>query len=209
MKNTYILLIAIAVTMLSCRTKEGEPGPAGESALSKQGVISGKISYVNMDGQPLNETFSYEYYESLADAYVIDNEDSYTISFSRRDLKDWDKKFEFNLYGSTDQSGNPVAPTEGDLNFSYLSVTNNKLFSFHTDGGEGGYVYFYEGTEGTSCDISNFSFNVATGRLLFDYKVVCTPDDISYYDRPNEDTEATIEGHVDVIVLNKKMQTPS
>lgn len=207
MKATYLLLLIMAVTVMSCRTKDGEPGPAGESGLSRQGSIAGKLTYVDSDGKPLEQSFSYEYYESLTDAYVTEYDDEYTIRFSRRDLKDTDKRFEFRIDGSIDQNGHFTTPEEGGLRFSYLNVTNNNLFSFHIDGGEGYYAPFYDDSEsGTTSDITNFSFDIATGRLIFDYKIICDPDYINYEDRFNNTTSPAIDGHVDVIVLNKKEQ---
>lgn len=194
--------MAMTVAVMSCRTKDGEPGPAGVSDLSKQGVMSGTLSYVDNDGNPLKESFSYEYYETLLDAYYKNTDDnSYTLSFSRRDLKDYQKDFKFTLYGNTDQSGNPLTPQEGDLRFSYLSVNGNNLFSFNISGGSGGSIYF--GSESsTTCNISNFSYNEATGRLVFDYNISVYPYDI--VDRYDSDTYAQIDGHVDVVVLYKK-----
>ena len=193
--------MAIAVT--SCRTKEGEPGPAGESLLSKQGAISGTISYLDINGKPLTESFSYEYFETLSDTYYTSDNENYSIRFSRRDLKDYQKTCEFTLDGSLDQSGNLTVPEGGGLKFYYLSVANNNLFSFSIYGGSGGFLYF-SGESQTTGVISNFSFNKTTGRLIFDYTLSVHPNDINYSDRYNNTTFAEINGHVDIVVLDKK-----
>jgi hypothetical protein len=211
MKSLYILLLTLAVSAVSCKTKEGEPGPAGESSLNKQGAISGKLTYVDHNGDPLEQSFSYEYFETLSQAFYTINEDNgqYVISISRRDLKDYGKGFLINLYGSTDQSGNPIVASQGSIGFSYLNVINNYLFSFVTDGGEGP-LYFDSGKSSTTGEISNFNFNETTGRLIFDYTFTVSPDDIGNWTKYDGDTPATITGHVDVVVAVKKQaQMPS
>ena len=205
MKNIYLVLIAIAVMAMSCKTKSGEPGPAGESSLTKQGAISGTLSYVDNDGKTLKESFTYEYYETLTDLYFTDD-DGYTISFSRRDLKDYEKKFEFRLYGYFDQTDNASTPVEGRINLSYLSVKNNNLFSFRDRGPQGEFINFNEDAEPTTCVISNFSFNPETGRLVFDYEVNYDPSNINYEDKYDDTTPATVDGHVDVVIAYQKPQ---
>lgn len=206
MKSFYILLLALSITAVSCRTKEGEPGPAGESALSKQGSISGTLNYVDVDGNPITKQFSYEYYETLFDSRYDEN-DGLKVSISRRDLKDTEKYFKFNFTSYKDNNDIYEAPEYGSIDFSFVSVNNNQLFSFSDYESASGYyeeVYFNDESE-TIVDITNFSFDKNTGRLIYDYSITYSIVNIPYQDRYDEFTQATVTGHVDVVLNEKKL----
>ena len=59
MKPLYILFIAAAICTISCRAKQGDPGPAGTTGatgatgadgagtLDKQGSVTGTLAYVD------------------------------------------------------------------------------------------------------------------------------------------------------------------
>ena len=65
MKSFYLLLIGSVISFTACRTKEGEPGPAGESNLNKQGSMSGTLTYFDHKGAQVVQNFDYNYYNKL------------------------------------------------------------------------------------------------------------------------------------------------
>jgi hypothetical protein len=179
MKSFYLLLITLAISATSCRTKEGEPGPAGKSSLTKQGSVSGTITYSIDNGTTNTATvpFEYNYFESLNDNkfYFEDSEgDYYDFFFGRKDLKDARNYFYFWSYGYG-TNGIEDDPEYTNVNFSFVTVINNKLLEFNTSGG----------------DITNLKLDPETGRLTFDY----ANDSVEF----NEGT-ASIAVKVDVIL---------
>lgn len=178
MKSLYILLLALAVSAVSCRTKEGEPGPAGESSLNKQGSITGTITYTDDDGNDATAPFNFEYYESLSDNqfYYGDSEgEYYELAFGRRALNDNNNFFNIEAYGSV-TNGVEEEPSYSNINFSFLTIINNELYEFYDNGFE----------------ISNVSLDPVTGRLTFDFSGT------TYYGY--DDNLASITGRVDVIL---------
>jgi hypothetical protein len=183
MKSFYLLLLTLAVSAVSCRTKDGEPGPAGESTLNKQGSISGTITYADNDGNDKTTSFNYQYFESLEDNKFYYEDDGslsyYNVEFQRRDLKDNNNYFNIEFSGNgTDGIEN--LPANNYVNFSMFTLINNELYEFSSS---------YN-----SFEITNFSLDHTTGRLLFDYSGNV------YYSGENT---ATVTGRVDVI-LNKQ-----
>lgn len=178
MKTFYLLLLALAISATSCRTKEGEPGPAGESALNKQGTISGTITYTNDQGNEATAAFNYEYFETLKDNaftnYESGQESYYGIDVIRRSIQDEYNYAEFNLDG-TGMNGIEDAPSSIDFEFSYVSTINNEIIGFFADGDE--------------VVITNFNLDASTGRVTFDYSTIV-------YDINNN--EVTLQGKVDV-----------
>jgi hypothetical protein len=156
MKSFYLLLL-LTVSVISCRTKQGEPGPSGASILNQQGSVSGTITYsinngtTNVDSVP----FKYTYFKSLDNnKFYFDNSDgdSYELSFERIDSKDNNNYFDLDCSGSgTD--GVEEDPSYSNLNFSFVTVINNVLYEFNA-------------SDGT---ITNFTLNPSTGRVTFDY----------------------------------------
>jgi len=67
MKTFYLLLLVLAISAVSCRTKEGEPGPARATNLTQQGSITRTLAYVDYQGNAIRVPFSYGYFESLSD----------------------------------------------------------------------------------------------------------------------------------------------
>lgn len=180
MKTFYLLLIASVICFTACRTKEGEPGPAGESFLNKQGSVSGTITYTDDDGNDATTSFNYQYYESLYDGrfYYEDNEGEidYGVDVTRRDLRDENNTFNFKVERN-EFAGIDDAPHLTSMESSFFVVINNELVEFHS-----GWAY---GTE-----ITNFTLDPLTGRATFDFS--------GTVDKNGED--ATITGRVDVIL---------
>jgi hypothetical protein len=184
MKSFYLLLIALAISAASCRTKEGEPGPAGESSLNKQGSITGTIKYTDDNGDEATVPFNYQYFESLEDnGFYYEEEGSesyYEVSFRRRDLKDVNNYFNIQGYGYG-MNGAEDAPSYLNINFSFLTVINNELYEFD---------------EMNDVEIENISLDPATGRLTCDFS------GIVYYDN---ESSASVTGKVDVL-LNRSIK---
>jgi hypothetical protein len=178
MKSLYLLVVVAVISFTSCRTKEGAPGPAGETNLIKQGFIAGTVTYTNSNGNNAQAPFSYTYYESLDDNKFYFDDDSegdyYEVSFDRRDLKDNNNNFSFDVYGYG-TNGEEEDPESGDMNFSVRTIVNGELLEFYGSGGT----------------ITNVNLNPATGRLTFDY----TNSSVQFANGP-----ATLTAKVDVIL---------
>ncbi|HSY61782.1 MAG TPA: hypothetical protein VK796_07890 [Cytophaga sp.] len=178
MKSFYFLLI-LAIGIVSCRTKQGEPGPSGASILNQQGSVSGTITYSINDGTTNVDSvpFKYIYYTSLdKNKFYFDNSDGdyYELSFERRDSKDDNNYFDLDCYGNgTDGVEND--PNYINVNFSFVTIINNKLYEFDC-------------SDGT---VTNFKLDSATGRATFDY----TNDSVEF-----DNGTASITLKVDVIL---------
>lgn len=96
---------------------------------------------------------------------------------------------------------------QGHVDFSYVGIVDNNIFSFNDfdygDVSEGQKVYFDEESS-TRCTITNFSLDTISGRLRFDYETIYDSDNISYEDRYDNNSEATVKGSVDVILNRRK-----
>jgi len=177
MKIFYLLLVAVTINMTACRTKDGEPGPAGESALMKQGSISGEITYLDNNENEAKAPFKYEYFESLQENKFYynttgnDGDPLYQINFNRRDLKDYNNYFNVKFEGS-ETSGDPYY---SNINLNVIKVINNTLYEFYSS---------------DDFEISNLSFEPSTGRLLFDFSGTV------YY----SNGQGVVTGKVDVIL---------
>jgi hypothetical protein len=197
MKSLYILLVAIAVCTVSCRTKEGAPGPSGESTLTQQGTISGSLAYVDYQGNPISVPFSYSYFASLAGnkfSYDENGKKNYLVQLFRRDLKDNNNYIGFyNLLGyNVNNQFN--APSSGDFDFSLVKIINNNLFEFNA------YFYSTNTTTLSTYTITNYNLNATTGRLTFDFEIVFDPNSIDDSVRYNYEVVAIVTGKVDVIL---------
>lgn len=176
MKSFYLLLIAGVISFTSCRTKEGEPGPAGESSLNKQGSVTGTITYTDDNGNDATTSFNYGYFESLENnKYYWYDEDGeyYGIQFERRDLKDENNYFSFLIAGDA-TNGVEDDPYTNYANFSLYKVINNELYEFDDD----------------DIEVTNVKLDHTTGRLTFDFAG-------SVY---SDGEYATVTGKVDVIL---------
>lgn len=178
MKTFYLLLLALTFTAVSCKTKDGEPGPAGESTLIKQGSISGTITYTDANGIDVAVPFDYQYYESLVYNYFTYEEEGsgsyYEVDLLRRDLADANNYFYFNIEG-TGLNGVEANPEYTSIDFSLLKVINNELNTFYD----------------SEIEITNLSLDPTTGRLIFDFSGTVYDD---------YDNNGDITGRVDVIV---------
>ncbi len=159
-KSFYLIVFALIMSVTSCRTKEGAPGPAGESTLSKQGSISGTISYTDDNGNDATVPFNFQYFESLQDnAFSYqDNGQSqspstYSLDFGRRDLKDVNNYLDFSLDGYS-TNGIEDAPYSIVNQFSFLTVINGELYEFEST---------------NDFVITNVNLDPTTGRITFDF----------------------------------------
>ncbi len=198
MKLFYLLVFAILMSVTSCRTKDGEPGPAGGDALNKQGAISGTLRTTNSLGDSVVFPFQFNYYESLDEnSYSEYKVSLYTFDFKRRSLKNASNYFIM--------SGGPITkmttPTNLTVDFSLEELNaNNTYFSF-TDR-----------TCATNCvetvnfgpftptavtpviAYSNYSFDFATGHLFFNFKLTYPSVNNSF------NRAAIVQGTVDVVL---------
>lgn len=197
MKTIYLLMIGAAVFLASCRTKEGEPGAAGESSLNKQGSVSGSITYVKRNGDPITVPFNYECYESMTETTFAFNGFDYEADFGRRSANDYNNYIGFfGIDGSKSQNGGFTAPDGFSFNFSTVQNVNNELFEFSGN--------FYAGDAASDFTITNFSLDTLTGRMVFDFESVFDPSDIDYSSKYDDATPCTVKGHVDVSLIRRK-----
>lgn len=196
MKTFYLLLMAAVITVTSCRTKEGEPGPAGESSLQKQGSVSGSIAYVDANGDSVNLPFNYEYFESLSNSTFTYDQYGFSADFQRRGANDENNSIEFRNFQGDKMNGSFSTPEYFNFNFSTVKNLNNELFNFSSG--------FYAGDAQSTCEISNFSLDTLSGRLVFDFKSDYDPYDIYSDSRYDFSTHALVKGHVDVTVYRKR-----
>jgi hypothetical protein len=163
------------ISVVSCRTKDGAPGPAGESSLMQQGFISGTITYTGNNGN-VSVPFNYQYFESLSDNkffyYDLQGE-YYEILVKRRDQKDDYNDIHFELSGYSN-AGVESDPTGQTMYFNLITLVNNELVVFN----------------GYSPTITNVNLDPATGRLTFDYTGTVNSNNGS----------GTVTGKVDVIL---------
>jgi len=187
MKSLYILIFALFISAVSCRTKDGAPGPAGDNGLTQQGSISAQIAFIDSSGNNAVKSLNYQYYASLSDSkfyYEVNGSASYyDVSFTRKDIKD-----NYN-YISIDLVGNGLNELEYDpfythMNFHFVTLVNNEIVEFYSDGG---------------VTITNVNLDSTTGRLTFDYT------GSAYYNNGNQ--TATVTGKVDVI-MNRLPRRP-
>lgn len=149
--------MAIAVLAVSCRTKDGAPGPAGENTLTQNGHISGTVTY-RKDTTTLRSTFNYEYFESLADNrfYIYENgaNSDYEITINRRAANDSANYFNFKIGGFNDlTTGIEDDPSFVEADFYFVTMFNGELYEFNE----------YNTT------ITNLQLNPTTGRLTFNF----------------------------------------
>jgi hypothetical protein len=200
MKNVFrfLTVLSVLISINSCRTKDGAPGPAGSSDLINQGSVSGTLSYVDYKGDSVGVPFNYQYYATLGTNQFTYNDTNsvnsgYTFTFSRRDIADADDIISFNLSGGLDSKGNPVTPNSpqstADLTFSFMEKLNGSLFTFSGDP--------YWGDTGSSVEISNFSLDTLTGKLFFNFIITYQSYDISPSVGNNT---AYLKGSVNVIL---------
>lgn len=100
------------------------------------------------------------------------------------------------MYGDMDANGNPLQPKETGFDFSMNRMFNNKQYRFK------GFFYSLEGSR-SHCTITNFSFNVKTNKLSFNFEAYFHPDDLDFGTRFDTTTPATIKGNVNVTLFNK------
>lgn len=192
------MIAIMAVCIFSCRTKDGAPGPAGESAYNKQGTISGTLRYLTIKGDSAIIPFNFDsYYSVNASTFKYDNIEGnpfYRADVSRFQAKERDNAVYFSAFGNLDASGKPQVPEFPRFEFNYAGVIKGQLFEFYANP-------FY-GDSQSSMTITNFNLDTLSGRMVYDYMIDIAPSDISNQYRHDEVSHATIKGRVDV-VLNR------
>lgn len=73
-----------------------------------------------------------------------------------------------------------------------VKLINNNLFEFS--------AYFDPSNQNSSYTITNFSYDVTTGRLIFDFALTFDALSINSSTRYNRTQSATVAGRVDVIL---------
>jgi hypothetical protein len=175
MKKVF-LFICITLGLIqfqSCKPKDGEPGPAGESSMFKLGSFSGTLHYKLANGDTAIVPYNFEYYDSEKNnAFLMDTlNDSYYFNIYRKPAKDVENYFYMYLYnGGLDINNNPLAPTPTELSFNFAlnSKINNKFF----------YLRAYD-YDAANSSFSNYSFNPTTGNLSYNYEIVISPNNFS------------------------------
>lgn len=163
---------------------QGFQGVPGEDGLMREGFIEGTITGTNRSGEPISETFRYEYLNSLGESVITDYE-GLGFVFSRRAAKEANSFFYLNLeYVYENEEGDfEVDPHSVGLSFSFIKdLGNGKYFKFANSYSSGNWgwekvartgdtpiLWFYNSS--STIDIKIISFNRATGRLSFEYTV--------------------------------------
>lgn len=169
----------MAMAAVSCRTKDGAPGPAGENTLTQNGSISGKVTFMDDSGKTVNSTFKYEYYETLIDNrfYIYDAgaDSDYEITISRRAADDSYNYCNFSMAGYNDMvAGTDEDPYSTYADFTFVTISNGTLYEFNE----------------TNTTITNLQLDPTTGRLTFNFTSTM------YYSNGT----ANVSGTVDVTV---------
>lgn len=192
MKSFYLILIALVAFTFSCKKKGsyGAPGPAGQNEYTKQGLISGTVTFTDENNKEQKAPFNYNYYGSLSDSKItydtITNAPNlnYQIHLYRLDSIDYNNSLTFNISGGGVSKVLKPTPALSDFNFQFNPIINNKLYTLSN-------------SSAIKPTITNMKFDFATNHLTFDY----TAASISYGGTKND---GTMEGKVDVI-LNYKV----
>jgi len=195
----FILILLTAFSFAGCNKKsdvapQGAQGASGSQGLKKQGAISGTITGTRSDGTPINESFTYEYYDNSDESNWYDVDNQYTFTAYRRDLYESQDYIEFDanglVYGSTAPD-----PSNFQFGFHFAKVLDGGLvlqFGDYQNMAKLDFSYV-----SSTLNLTNYSFDQNTGRLKFDYQVDFVPsENYSYKD-------ATVKGNVDVIVAKK------
>jgi len=181
MKKSYLIIatLLMMVFFAACKKKEvvGPTGPKGNDALFQEGLITGKINGNTQDGDTINETFSYSYYETVLEStFERDTTDGYVYSnfdFRRRSAVNKNDYFTFSAYNVYDTSAVPHSQDFIiDLHFE-KDFGNGKILQFYTLDNTpkkvAQYLNFYYTP--SQLEITNYSFNAFTGALKFNYKI--------------------------------------
>lgn len=232
MKAIYLLLIATALFLASCRAKKGDPGPVGTTgtvgatgtstpSLIKQGFFTGTLDYFDYKGSPVKPSFKYEYYSTEKNNFFIyENTPDYKyfeVFVYRKDISDSHNKLSFYLKGSVDEKGLPIYEefdSHGRADFSYVGLIDNNIFAFddynynfNHNLEESPHEVPFGGDRGYQWDIKNFSLDTLTGRLRFDFTTEINSSDIWDTDR-NANGWATLSGSMDVVLKRKRSSRP-
>ena len=188
MKSFYLILIALVAITLSCKTKTkyGAPGPAGQNQFTKQGLISGTVTFNDENNKVQKAPFSYEYYGSLSNSKItydtITNAPnlSYNIHLYRLDFVDYNNNFTFNISGGGVSKVLSPTPALGNFNFQLNTIINTKFYKLSN-------------SSSNTPTITNLKFDFTTNHLTFDF----TATAINYGGAKND---GTMQGNVDVIL---------
>lgn len=203
-----ILLFTFIFSLFAaCNTGEkGEPGPAGKGFFKSGGVFSGTMHYDYPNGDTAIIPFNYNaYVSSLSQTLFLDTAGGnfyYNVNIERNDPNETENYFNIyfcDAYLSQGQNGDYIAikPDYAFVKFKYTKTTN-PIFTISNDY----YNPYDDGSYASGDDftISNYSLDLETGRIKFDYVI-----NIPEYHIPDEynvfnGTPAKITGSVDIIL---------
>jgi hypothetical protein len=169
--------------------KDGEPGPAGDNSLLKQGNVSGTMYYKYMNGDTAIVPFNHEYYESInynTFAYDSITNNEFEIDFYRGQLKEANSYLYFNLQGYLDANNFFQIPIYNYANFELINKYKNKVYNWNFD------IYSQHIT------ITDFKMDVKTGVASYNYTIDIPPSDIYFNDKADDVTHFIIKGSVNV-----------
>jgi hypothetical protein len=176
-----IVLGLSAITLFSCKGKDGEPGPRGDAGAGgpagvqgqpgvrpgsrvKQGFVTGAITGFRQDGvTPLNETFRYEF-TSVSDLSTFSSVREtkhagvYDFAVQRGDSLDT-QRFTLRFRAPLTLAADTVIST--DIRFS-RNLSNSQVL------GVDGNYYQYNGRPQV-VKLTNLAYNPQTGMLAGDY----------------------------------------
>jgi hypothetical protein len=185
MKSFYLILIALVAITVSCKkAKDGGPGPAGQDAYPKQGIVYGTLTFTDETNKPQTTAFNYQYFGSLSESQISYDTTTnapnftYKLKVNRWDLKDSSSYIDFTINGVGVNKIVGVIPSGSNVAFHLDKIINNKLYEFNSSG--------------TKTIITNMKFDFTTNHLTFDF--ACTSVDCGV------NQSGTLVGKVDVIL---------
>jgi len=183
--------------VLGCKSKKSDPAPA--PAPFDFGVIKGNLYYIDSDSKNVIVPFEYNFFDSDSiNKYFSNGENGYyKINLLRQQLGNNDSYIKFSrLFGDNNASGLPLDPKETGFAFSINRLLNDKQYRFK------GFFYSTEGSR-SYCKITNFSFNMTTNLLSYDFEAYFHPNDLDFGTRFDTTTPATLKGTVNVTIVKK------
>lgn len=178
-KNLLTALFALALSLAFMGCSE-DPQPAYE--YKTQGFIKGTLNGVTKDNAyTFNETFNYTQYNlTLSDdgggaTYTVSTGGAYSFSISRSD---------FNGNGSAYIGFNLLNATAKPADIAYY-------FSYNKEEKDRFILFYAENSINNTVTISDFAFDVATGKVSGKYNITGTGN--------STEKAATITGDFDVI----------
>jgi hypothetical protein len=188
---SFLFALSILITFNSCKVKDGEPGPAGENSLYKQGSVSGTFYYKYSNGDTAIIPFNHEYYESMNyNTFLYDsiNYNDYAIDFYRSQLKETDSYLYFNSQGFIDADNKFEIPTNNYIEFNLINKYKNVVYNWSLD------AYSNQIT------ITDFKMDPKTGNVTYNYTIDIPASDLNFRNKVDDVTPLIIKGSVNVVL---------